>query len=190
MQYVADVCESQGIAYWVVGSMASMAYGEPRFTNDVDVVVRLAPEQVSAFCKAFPPSDFYCSEPAAREAVTRQFQFNILHPASGYKADIIIPPDDAFSRSEANRIRKLGSEGEYSVWFASPEDVLLNKLVYYRIGGGVSDKHVRDIAGMIKLQQSKLDLGYIDEWAERLSVLDEWRMIRNKVGLGPPIEPT
>jgi hypothetical protein len=177
MQVVANFLESHQIVYRVVGSMASMAYGEPRFTNDVDIVAELGPEHVAPLCAAFAAPDFYVSEQAVRDAVTRRFQFNIVHPASGLKADIIVPPETEFTRSEASRVRRLTSEGEYSAWFGSPEDVLLNKLVYYRLSEGASEKHLRDIAGMIKLQGQKLDRDYISHWAGKLDVADEWKMI-------------
>jgi hypothetical protein len=177
MQIVANFLESHQIAYRVVGSMASMAYGEPRFTNDVDIVAELRTEHVAPLCVAFAAPDFYLSEQAARAAVTQRLQFNIVHPASGLKADVIVPPDTDFTRSEASRVRRLASQGEYSAWFASPEDVLLNKLVYYRLSGGVSEKHLRDIAGMMKLQGRKLDRDYISDWAGKLGVAEEWAMV-------------
>src|SRR5215831_9835641 len=93
MQIVADFFETHRIPYRVVGSMASMAYGEPRFTNDVDMVAELKQEHVAVLCAAFPAPDFYVSETAAREAVARRSQFNIIHPASGLKVDVIVPPD-------------------------------------------------------------------------------------------------
>lgn len=181
MQIVAEFFESQGIPYRVVGAMASMAYGEPRFTNDVDMVAELKLENVAALCAAFPPPDYYVSEQAVREAVTRRFQFNILHPASGLKVDVIVPPDTEFARSEARRIKRITSEGEYSAWFSSPEDVLLNKLLFYRLGGGVSDKHLRDIVGMMKVLQEKLDRSYIADWASKLGVTAEWQLVCDRL---------
>ncbi len=186
MQRVADFFEAQGIAYRVVGSMASMAYGEPRFTNDVDIVAELTLDKIGALCAAFPAPEYYLSEQAARDAVTRRFQFNILHPASGLKVDVILAPDTEFARSEAKRIRRIASEGEYSVWFGSPEDVLLNKLVYYRLSGGVSDRHLRDIAGMMKLLREKLDRTYIAHWAAKLGVTAEWDLVRQRVDEAKP----
>src|SRR5438132_4993003 len=117
MQIVADFFESRGVAYRVVGSMASMAYGEPRFTNDVDIVAELKPEDVAPLCAVFPSPEYYLSETAARDAIERRFQFNIVHPTLGLKAGEIVPPDTDFARSEASRIRRLTSEGEYSAWF-------------------------------------------------------------------------
>jgi hypothetical protein len=181
MQMVADFLESHGVTYRVVGSIASMAYGEPRFTNDVDIVAELKPEHVAALCAAFAAPDFYVSEQAAREAVTRRSQFNIVHPASGLKADVIVPPDTEFTRCEASRVKRITSEGEYSAWFSSPEDVLLHKLIYYQLSGGMSDKHLRDIAGMMQLQGRRLDREYISDWAGKLGVSAEWAMIRDRV---------
>jgi hypothetical protein len=181
MQAMADFFESQGVAYRVVGSMASMAYGEPRFTNDVDIVAELRPDHVPALCAAYCEPDYFLSEAAARDAIARKFQFNILHPASGLKVDVIIPPDTEFARSEARRVRKLTSEGEYSAWFGSPEDVVLNKLMYYRLSNGVSERHIRDIAGMMKLLRDEIDRDYITQWADKLGVAKEWEQLRQSV---------
>jgi hypothetical protein len=185
MQIVADFFESQKIAYRVVGSMASMAYGEPRFTNDVDIVADLKVENLAAICAAFPSPQYYLSETAAREAIARRTQFNLIHPASGLKADIIVQPDTDFARSEASRIRRLSSEGEYSVWFSSPEGVLLGKLVYYQLSGGASDKHLRDIAGMLKLLGDRLDRRYVSDWANKLGVSAQWALISQRVDYSP-----
>lgn len=182
MQRLADFMEAHKIAYRIVGSMASMVYGEPRFTNDVDIVVELRPEHVPALCAAFAPPEYYLAEHAVHDAIARRFQFNILHPASGLKVDIVLQQDTEFARSEAKRIRRISSPGEYDAWFGSPEDVLLSKLVYFQLGGGISEKHLRDIAGMMKVLREKLDRVYISEWAAKLGVATEWTLVRKRVG--------
>jgi hypothetical protein len=181
MQIVADFFESRGVDYRVVGSMASMLYGEPRFTNDVDIVAQLQIADLPALCVAFPSPEYYLSETAAQDAIIKRFQFNILHPSSGLKVDVIIPPDNEFSRSAAQRIRRFANVGDKSVCFASPEDVLLNKLIYFQLSGGVSDKHLRDIAGMMKLLRQELDRDYITEWATKLGLTAEWQLIQQRV---------
>lgn len=181
MQIAADFFESQGIHYRVVGSMASMAYGEPRFTNDVDIVAELTMDKVPALCKSFAAPDYYVSEQAVRDAVNRRFQFNIIHPASGLKVDVIVPPVTEFTQSERTRIKRITSEGEYSVWFGSPEDVLINKLVYFKLGGGESQKHLRDIGGMMKLLGQKLDSNYVTLWAKKLDVHSEWEQVLKRL---------
>lgn len=82
--------EELGIRYLVTGSMATIAYGEPRFTNDIDVVISLRLEDVPRFCEAFPMPEFYVSQEAVKAAVRERRQFNIIHPASGLKIDGII----------------------------------------------------------------------------------------------------
>src|SRR5437879_3390762 len=90
LRYLAAVLERLGIPYFVTGSLATIAYGEPRFTNDIDVVVDLRRDQVEAFCAAFPAPEYYCSREAVLHAVEHRFQFNVLHPGSGLKIDVII----------------------------------------------------------------------------------------------------
>ena len=182
MQRLADFMETHEIAYHIVGSMASMVYGEPRFTNDVDIVVELRTEHVPALCTAFAPPEYYLAENAVHDAIARKFQFNILHPASGLKVVIVLPHDTEFARSQAKRIQRISSPGEYDAWFGSPEDVLLSKLVYFQLGGGISEKHLRDIAGMMKVLREKLDRVYISEWAAKLGVATEWTLVRKRVG--------
>ena len=75
------------IGYLVTGSMATIAYGEPRFTNDIDVVISLRLEDVTRFCEAFPMPEFYVSQDAVKVAVRDRRQFIIIHPASGLKVD-------------------------------------------------------------------------------------------------------
>ena len=89
MQRMSDFFEAESISYWVVGSMASMVYGEPRFTNDVDIVADLPSAKVERFCGHFAEPEYYFSEAAVREAIQRRFQFNVLHPASGLQVDVI-----------------------------------------------------------------------------------------------------
>ena len=175
MQIVAEFLETHGVNYRVVGSLASMSYGEPRFTNDVDIMADLTVSVVGAVCRAFPAPDYYVSEQAVREAVRKRSQFHIIHPASGLKVDIFVAPDTEFARSSLTRGMRLTSDGEFSAWFGSPEDVLLNKLLYFQKGG--SEKHLRDIAGMMKLLGDKLERSYVERWAEKLGVISEWQLI-------------
>jgi hypothetical protein len=175
MQRVAVFLESMAIPYRVVGSFASMAYGEPRFTNDIDILADVRQDHVAAFLEAFPAPEHYLSEAAMRAAIAQPGQFNIIHIPSGLKVDMIVLGTDDYARTEIQRGRRLTSPGECDVWFASPEDVILNKLIYYREGR--SEKHLRDIHSMLVIQQDAIDRDYIDSWAARLGVLEQWRMV-------------
>ena len=176
LRYVVGVCERLGLRYFVTGSMATIFFGEPRLTNDVDIVVDLPRELISDFAAAFPAGEFYVSEDAIRRAVTRRSQFNVIHPASGLKVDVMIPSPTPFNASRFQRVRRLSPEPDYEATFASPEDVILKKLEYYREGG--SEKHLRDIAGILRVSRDHMDLSYLDEWAARAGLEDLWTEVR------------
>ena len=100
---VVETFESLEIPYFITGSVASIAMGEARYTNDMDIVADIPAGKVGQLVAAFPPPDYYLSESAVREAVAKRFQFNIIHPQSGLKVDVMIPADDAFDRLRMSR---------------------------------------------------------------------------------------
>lgn len=175
LERFATILEQLGIPYFVTGSMASIYYGEPRFTNDIDVVVQLGTKDVDAFCRSFPSPDFYLSPAAVRDAVLRCFQFNIIHTVSGLKIDVIIPHDTDFEKSRQLRVTTMTLANGKMVRLASAEDIILRKMEYYQEGG--SEKHLRDIASILRIQKEHLDRTYISEWTQRLGVEDIWNSI-------------
>jgi hypothetical protein len=172
LRYLVDTLDSLGIAYMIVGSHASIYYGEPRFTQDVDIVVELTAVVLPALLERFPPSDFYVSDDAARAALAERGQFNIVHGASGVKIDLFIGKDTEYDRLRFERRHRLPLVPGREAYFARPEDVILYKLLYFRQGG--SDRHLRDIAGMLAVSGADLDIAYIANWARRLQVIDLW----------------
>jgi hypothetical protein len=181
LQYMARTFEQLGVAYLITGSTATIFFGEARFTTDIDVVAKLSDEHVPALMKAFPPTEYYLSEAAARTAIRTHGQFNIIHPESGLKIDVMVPADTAFNRARLARARKV-RPGEYEASFASMEDVILKKLEYYQDGG--SDKHLRDIAGVFKISGEQIDREYISEWAERLNLKALWDEMQARLNGG------
>lgn len=103
----------------------------------------------------------------------------MIHPASGLKVDFILLRDTAFDKSRMRRGVRLRPGPDYEATFASPEDVILKKLEYYR--GGESDKHLRDITGVLKVRGDRLDRAYIASWAARLGVDDIWQAVLERV---------
>jgi hypothetical protein len=176
LRYVVRVIEDTGLRYFVTGSTATIFYGEPRFTNDIDVVVQLSEAEIADFCRRFPQDEFYVSENAAREAVLRKSQFNIIHPASGLKVDVIVPDSTSYNESRFARARRLHPADDFVACFASPEDAIIKKMEYYRQGG--SDKHLRDIAGVLKTSREEIDVDYISRWAGQMGFDDLWIAIQ------------
>jgi hypothetical protein len=179
LRYVVDVLEVQRVSYMLVGSLASGVFGEPRLTQDIDILVELSPDQIQALCDAFPAPEFYVSVGAARQAVAQRGQFNVIHPASGNKIDFMIARSDSWGRSQISRRRSEQILPGRSGFVASPEDVILGKMWYYREGG--SEKHLRDIAAIMQVSGQIIDLGYVARWAEQLELSDVWQAILNRL---------
>ncbi len=178
LRYLVDVLERLGLRYAVTGSHASMIFGEPRFTHDIDVIVELTPATLRDFCQAFPEADFYVSDEGARTASIQGGMFNIIHPESGLKIDVIVPGDEA-GRQEIRRAVRALAFGGREVQFVSPEDLILNKMAYYREGG--SEKHLRDITGVLKVSGDRVDRAYIADWAEKLGLTEIWQAILKRL---------
>lgn len=179
LKFAVQVLERLELRYFVTGSTGTIFYGEPRFTNDIDIVVALPPDRIRDLCAAFPADEFYVSEESAQRAVRTRGQFNIIHPASGLKIDIMVPADTAFNRSRFQRTHRVSPEEDFDAEFASAEDLIVKKLEYYQEGG--SDKHLRDIAGVLRIGGSEIDLDYIAMWAEKLGLLEAWRAVRERL---------
>jgi hypothetical protein len=108
------------------------------------------------------------------ESIQRNSSFNIIHRDTMFKVDVFIPRPRPFLQSQLARARRqtftLGKE--VSAKFASPEDTILSKLEWYRMGGEASDRQWRDILGVLKTKTGDLDLDYLRQWAKELKVSD------------------
>ncbi len=187
IRHAARTLESLAIPYALVGSWGSGIYGEPRFTRDIDIVLDLLLARVAPFCAAFPRDEFYVSEDAVRDAVRTRFQFNVIHPASGNKIDFILARADPWQGGQLQRRRRfelrLGDE-PFDVNVAAPEDVILGKLWYFAEGGG--DRHLRDIAGILRVTGDGVDRAEVERWASKLGTINIWRQIVAKVDAPDP----
>lgn len=181
MRAVATRCQELGLRYFVTGSMASTSWGEPRFTQDVDIVVELPVAKAAAFCAAFPQPDWYADGLSARDAARTQGQFNIILVNEAVKADIMIPSKTPFDLSRLSRCVPIEMRDGCRVMFATPEDVILKKLDYFQQGG--SEKHLRDIAGILKVLGPKIDLPYIERWAVETRVEAEWKLVKARLDM-------
>jgi len=177
--FVVDCFEKLKIPYLVTGAIASIAYGEPRFTNDIDVVVDMKLSHIHKFKSFFPEKEFYLDENSMRKAIDRRSQFNIIHPESGLKVDMIITKNDDFDQSRFGRTKKLNVSETKSADFASPEDVIIKKMQYFK--EGQSDKHLRDITSMLKISSELIDRTYISFWSKKLSVNEIWKELQRKI---------
>lgn len=169
---VASALEQVGAEYFVGGSVASSLQGEPRATNDIDIVVAMMPRRVPAFAMALG-SDFEVDQEMLTDALQRASSANIFYLPLVTKIDVFglggTPFDESeFSRRQRVKVRQTGEQ----LFVKSPEDTVLRKLLWFRQGGGVSDKQWRDVVEVLKVSGPQLSVAYLDSWAQRLSLVD------------------
>jgi hypothetical protein len=166
-----------GIRYMVTGGLAAIVYGEPRLTNDVDVVVQLLPTDPRRLSQAFDASEYYVPpiETIEAEAARQMFgHFNIVHIESALRADVYCVGDDEFG-AWAFRHRRSIEIGDDWVWLAPMEYVIVQKLRYFRESG--QDRHLRDIAAMRRISGELIDRNTINDWVVRLALQAEWEKV-------------
>jgi hypothetical protein len=173
LMLVADVFERLHIPYLVGGSMASALYGVTRSTLDVDFVVELHQEQVSALVKTLG-NDFYADGEMIRDAVRYRSSFNLIHLKTMFKVDVFIRKERSFDKVQFQRRveQLLATNPEQKAFMTTAEDIILAKLEWYRMGSEVSDRQWRDIVGVLKVQTGRLDMDYLGQWAAELNVTD------------------
>lgn len=169
---VVAILDELGVPHVLGGSLASSIFGEPRATNDADVAVRLHGDGLTPLLHRFQELGYHAPVPPALVAVAEHGSFNVIHP-SGLKVDLFVLGDDVLDRLQLERRVRvpLLSEPPIEAWVTSPADLVLRKLDWYRLGGGVSDRQWRDICGLLQVQWQRFDR-------------DDLRRTAAEVGLG------
>ncbi len=170
---VTGILEKLNIPYIIGGSLASTLYGMVRTTQDSDIITEMRLEHIQPFLSALQ-NEFFIDEEMISDSIQHNSSFNIIHRETMFKVDIFIPRPRPFQQSQLARAQRqifeLGTE--ISANFASPEDTILSKLEWYRMGGESSERQWRDILGVLKIRANELDLGYLQKWATDLKVTD------------------
>jgi hypothetical protein len=162
---LAGLLDEMGVAWAIGGSVASAAWGEPRATNDLDVVARMDPEQAREFAQRLADS-FYVDADVAAESARRGGSFNLIDERSFIKVDVFVPLDGPLGAGQLERRRRLELfPGRAAVPILGPEDVVLQKLSWFAQGGEVSDRQWTDIVGVLRLAVETLDDAYLDRTA-------------------------
>jgi hypothetical protein len=171
---VAGSLTRLGVSYVIGGSFASSVHGEPRSTNDIDMVADLHQGDIDAFISAIG-AECYVSRDAFVEAVKVGGAFNVIHKPTAVKVDIFVAASDAFDRERlTRRIPVVFSDDDDSVtlFVDTAEDTILRKLEWYRRGGESSERQWRDVTAIVNAQASRLDRAHLRAWATRLGVED------------------
>jgi hypothetical protein len=168
---VAAVFERLGIRYTTGGSIASSFAGEPRATIDVDFVAELH-EATIAPLLAELERDFYVSADGLRRAVRDRASVNLIHQRTSVKIDVFVAGGTPLDSQQLDRRRLIDVGGGIQLYVHPPEDILLQKLLWFRKGGEVSDRQWRDIAGIVRVQGERLDREYLQQNAPQIGVTD------------------
>jgi hypothetical protein len=184
LKMILSVLEKAGIDYMIGGAVAVWPWGEPRSTQDVDVIIHLGIEQINALSKELENVDIFLPPDIILENLyeTRiDLPVNAIHGASGYKAEMFLLREEDELRKSAFRRRvkvDFGPEvGE--VFVHSPEDLILYKMLYYSLSQ--QSKHIRDIGSILKTIGETLDYAYIQKWASEKQLSTIWQEIQSQL---------
>lgn len=172
LEPLIKIFEELGISYYIGGSIASSVYGIARATMDIDIVSNLRPHQVGLL-KEKLGSNYFIDEEMILEAIRNYTSFNLIHLKTMLKIDVFILKEKDYYQKAFERKRKDTIDEDIDsiqIYICSAEDIILNKLEWYKAGGEVSERQWLDILGVIKVQGNSLDLEYLKLWAEKIGV--------------------
>lgn len=180
---VVQELEKLGVRYCVGGSIASSFHGSSRATNDVDLSTEIDEPTAAGLVRTLA-KDYYGSEAAAREAVRRRSCFNLVHLPTSYKVDLFVSRGRPFDRSIHDRAvqETLGQLDRLVARVVTPEDIILLKLEWYRLGGETSERQWTDNTIVAKIHRGRLDHSYLQKWADELKVSDLLQRLLTETG--------
>jgi hypothetical protein len=177
---IIDILEATEIDYVIWGGVAAVMYGEPRFTQDLDVVVRLGPGRAETLARLLGEDGYYVSAEAIGEALDRNSCFNVIHLETGIKIDFCVAGRDPI-HTWAFEHRRVKNFDEFrQAAYMPPESVILAKLRAYRDSN--SSRHLEDIAGILRVSGPELDLDYIAREAVGIGAFGTWRELLDRAG--------
>ena len=171
LENLRSALDGVGVPYMVTGSLVSSVHGVPRATQDIDVVVDPTREQLSALMEHFGEPTYDSDKDDAFDALRRRSMFSVIDRRGIWKIDFIVRKERPFSHREFDRRQLIDILG-VSLYAATPEDMLLAKLEWAKLGE--SERQIRDAAGIIQIQGASLDIGYVERWVAALNIEDQW----------------
>ena len=184
LRLVIEALNAAGVEYLIGGAVAEWAWGEPRATQDLDLVIKIPIKSINKLSKELKKRDMLVPAEIILDAVVEDradIPINAIHMYSGLKADLYPVREGDELRQSAFQRRKQVDYGPPigKVYIHSPEDLILYKLMYF--GLSQQSKHSRDIAAILKAKKNELDINYIEQWAARLGLSSLWKEILDNI---------
>jgi hypothetical protein len=170
---VTRVFEKLGIRYFIGGSLASTIHGTIRSTMDADLIVDLQIDHLQKITAQLEGT-FFIDPPAIVNALQHNSSFNLIHKDTMFRIDIFPLGQGAFEQNQmVRRVQQsLSDHPNDRAFFTTAEDIILAKLIWFRMGGEISEQQWRDVLGVIRVQDDILDQDYLYHWGERLGLLN------------------
>src|SRR5688572_8117742 len=171
LKLVIEALEAAGVEYLIGGAIAEWAWGEPRATQDLDLVINIPIEAVGRLSKELEKRNMLVPAEIILNSIVEDradIPINAIHMYSGLKADLYPVREGDELRQIAFQRRERVDYGPPigQVYIHSPEDLILYKLIYFAISH--QPKHSRDIAAILRAKKNQLDFAYIEVWVTRL----------------------
>ena len=174
-----ELLNKYNIRYFITGSVASIVYGDPRLTHDIDLVINLNSSQVDDLIKAFPSKEFYC--PPKDVIITElnrlsRGHFNLIHHETGFKADIYFTGKEELQHWAMQNSKQIEFAGSV-IYVAPPEYVIIKKLEFYK--EGKAQKHLLDIKAMLLNSSDLIDYSLLNKLIHEGGFTSEWKLAQN-----------
>jgi hypothetical protein len=176
-----DILNQNNFKYFITGSVASIVYGDPRLTNDIDLVIFLIKNDIDKFIHAFSSEYFYCPPSEVIKSELEQKtggHFNLIHHESGFKAVIYLAGSDELQIWAIRNAKQIEFEDSI-IFIAPPEYVIINKLEFY--SEGKSQKHLTDVKGILNNSSELIDFDFLNALIKEKSLIEYWETIK-KIG--------
>ncbi len=181
---VLEALDAAGIPYLIGGAVAAWAWGEPRATRDLDLVIQITEGTIAKFSEELKKRNMLLPADIIQERLKDnrgEVPLSAIHSSSGYKADLYLLREGDPFRAEAFKRRVLVDLGPGlgELYLYTPEDLILNKLIFYSVSQ--QTKHIRDIAAIVQTMGDKLDSHYIQRWVDEKELHALWKSVKLQI---------
>jgi len=169
-----DILNQNKFRYFITGSVAAIAYGDPRLTHDIDLVINMSSNEIEKFILAFPGNQFYCPPvEVIKTELNRKSRghFNLIHHETGFKADIYLTGEEELQLWAMKNSREIEFETSL-IFIAPPEYVVIKKLEFYKEGN--AQKHLIDIQGILANSKELIDFDFLNKAIADRSLDEYW----------------